>query len=95
MPFYVYNQQCDQCLFSKNKIVSNARRKEVLRDCTEHDTHFVCHKATIKQAENERYPDVCCAGFYEANPGATNLMRIAERLNGVRFVKLPDEDATE
>ena len=78
--FKVMAKQCDQCLFSKNKIVSDARKRQVLAECRRTDAHFICHKAE---------EDVCCRGFYNANPGASNLMRIASRLGAVEFVKEP------
>lgn len=74
--FKVVATQCDQCLFSPNRIVSAARAKEILKDCAKKDTHFICHKT-----EN-----ACCRGFYNADPGASNLMRIAGRLVAVEFV---------
>ncbi len=78
MTFKVCKEQCDQCLFSKHKIVSNARKREVLATCRQNDSHFVCHKTK----------DVCCRGFYDANPAASNLMRIAGRLGAVEFVEV-------
>lgn len=77
MPFKVCEKQCDQCLFSKAKIVSAARKREVLAECRRKDSHFICYKSD----------DTCCRGFYDANPGATNLMRVAGRLGAVEFVQ--------
>jgi len=83
MTFKVVKERCDQCLFSDNKIVNNSRRKEVLNDCRKKDIHFICHKFTI--AGNQ---DVCCKGFYETQ--TSQMMRIAQRLNAVEFVDLPE-----
>lgn len=76
MTFKVCKNRCAQCLFSKAKIVSNARKREVLAECAQSDSHFICHKTK----------DVCCRGFYDRDPGASNLMRIAGRLGAVEFV---------
>ena len=76
--FKVCEGKCDQCLFSQNRIVSGQRMKEILNDCRESSTYFVCHKASI--AGNK----VCCSGFYETQ--TSNLIRIMERLNGIQFV---------
>ena len=84
MTFKVMAKQCDQCLFSKNRIVSLARKREVLAECARNDAHFICHKASIAGDQ-----DVCCRGFYDKDPGASNLMRIAGRLGAVEFVKEP------
>jgi len=76
--FQVKKERCDECLYSKDKIVSNARRNQLLRDIKSNDSHFVCHKATIAG------DDVCCHGFYES--ATSNLIRISQRLNMVEFV---------
>lgn len=78
--FKVRKEQCDQCLFTRKRIVSLTRFKGILKDCQRKDGHFICHKAT---AEGE---DACCKGFYDKNPMASNLMRIAHRLHAVEFV---------
>lgn len=82
MPFNVCAEKCDECLFSAERIVSGRRMTEVLRTCKRDDRHFICHKHT------QRGADVCCRGFYDRNPMASNLMRAAHRLGAVRFVDL-------
>ena len=69
---------CGQCLFSKNKIVSEARKKSLLKEIQKDDTHFICHKATIEKKE------IVCRGFYEQR--TSQMIRIAQRLNMVEFV---------
>jgi len=83
MTFKVMSKQCDQCLFSKNKIVSDARMRQVLKECARTDTHFVCHKSSMVKGT------ACCRGFYDRDPDASNLMRIAGKLGAVEFVKEP------
>jgi hypothetical protein len=70
----VCSQQCDQCLFSKNRIVSERRKKEIMAECRRSDSHFVCHKTK----------DAVCAGFYQSH--STNLIRIMARLGGIKLV---------
>lgn len=86
MGFQVATKRCDQCLLSSAKIVSDERRAEILRACATEDRHFVCHKFTIADSDSQ----VCCRGFYDSNPAATNLMRIAGCLDAVEFVDLPE-----
>lgn len=74
MPFKVTKERCSECLYSKDKIVSNARRKQLLSDIKKADSHFVCHKED----------DVCCRGFYDS--GTSNMIRISQRLGMVEFV---------
>lgn len=78
MTFKVCEGACDQCLFSKDRIVSASRVREILRDCARQDTYFVCHKASIAGHE------VCCRPFYDTQ--TAQLIRIAQRLNFVEFV---------
>lgn len=76
--FKVKKERCNECLFSKNKIVSDERRLELLSDCITNDSHFICHKASI---DGE---DICCRGFYDSS--SSNLIRISGRLNMIEFV---------
>ena len=76
--FKVEKECCGQCLFGKDKIVSNKRRKDILNDCRKNDSHFICHKATIEGK------DVCCKGFYDSQ--TSNMIRISQRLGMVKFV---------
>jgi len=81
MTFKVREKQCDQCLFSVSRIVSLKRMREIVKDCTLSNSHFICHKATIEGK------DVCCRGFYDTQGYKTNIIRIAERLKAVEFVE--------
>lgn len=76
--FKVKKERCDECLYSKDKIVSQERRKELLQDMGASDSHFICHKSSIDGK------DVCCKGFYDTS--TTNLIRVAQRLGAVEFV---------
>lgn len=76
--FKVKKEKCNECLFSKDKIVSGQRRSELLSDIARNDSHFVCHKSSIEGGE------VCCKGFYDT--GSSNLIRISQRLRMIEFV---------
>ncbi len=78
----VMNKMCDQCLFGPNKIVSEARKREVLAHCRSRDAHFVCHKFTLAGEEG------VCHEFFQQE--TTNLLRVMERFNGIEFVS-PDD----
>lgn len=77
--FKVMQERCDQCLFSKNKIVSNVRRAQLLDECKRKDNHFICHKSE----------DVCCRGFFDTQ--TSQLIRIAGRLGAIEFVPVPTQ----
>lgn len=54
----VCSRPCDECLFSKNKLVSDQRAGEILEQCEEERTHFICHKGTLAGK------NIVCNGFY-------------------------------
>lgn len=77
--FEVMSKACDQCLLSPRKIVSDARRRQIMRETARRDCPFICHKASIAGRE------VACSLHYDATGGG-QLARIARRLGMVRFV---------
>lgn len=79
MGFKVLVERCDQCLYGPNKIVREARRKQLLRELIAKDCHFICHKATLVGK------DVACRGDWDQR-GCGQLGRIAERLRAIEFV---------
>jgi hypothetical protein len=76
----ICERMCDQCLYSKNKIVGDARRDEILRNLGNGDDYFICHKASIV---NEK---VMCRGYYEANKDSSLLIILGRHLSTIRFV---------
>jgi hypothetical protein len=79
MGFEVMAERCAQCLYGPDKIVSDRRRKEILREINRKDCHFICHKASIAGR------DVCCRGDWDQRAGG-QLGRIMGRLGAVEFV---------
>ena len=82
MTFKVMSERCDQCLFGPDKIVSNKRRAEILKDLRARDDHFICHKATIAGVK------IACRGDWDQN-ACGQLGRIMGRLGAVEFVAEP------
>lgn len=80
MAFKVMSERCNQCLFGENKIVSNARRSQIIREIQRKDNHFVCHKTN----------DVACRGDWDQF-GCGQMGRIAGRLGAVEFVTLDEQ----
>ncbi len=81
--FKVMKERCDQCLYGKNKVVSNARRAEILREIEAKDCNFICHKATIAGQE------VCCRGDFDKRGGG-KVGRFAKWANAVEFIEEKD-----
>ena len=79
----VYDKCCNQCLLSPNRIVSSKRAKEIIQGCARKQTHFICHKATIEGKE------ILCRTFFDKLGHVSQMVRIAERLNMIEFIKQP------
>jgi len=79
--FEVMAECCGECLFSQEKIVDDARRKQIIQECLREDRYFICHKATIAGRE------CCCRAFYDRLGYRINLIRVMQRLQAVKFVK--------
>lgn len=78
MSLQVKKKCCGKCLFGKNKIVTDARKANILKRCARDDSHFICHEATIDKKE------IVCAGFY--NIGTSQMIRISQRLGMIELV---------
>lgn len=79
----VYDKQCDQCLFTNNRVVSARRYQQIVKDCIQKQSFFVCHKASINEET------ICCKGYFDKLGSYSQLIRIAERLNAVQFIEQP------
>ena len=82
----VYKDCCKNCLLSDDAIVSAKRRKEIIQTCFQEQTHFICHKASM------RGEDVCCKNFYDKLGHTSKMVRIAQRLNDVQFLEQPKSE---
>lgn len=80
MSLRVYNKSCKNCLLSKDRIVSPERAKEIIDECKKKQKHFICHKSD----------DVVCRTFYDKLGHYSQVIRIAERLNMLKFVEHTD-----
>lgn len=86
----VCSKPCDQCLFSKNKIVDDKRVNEILSDCEKNQTHFICHKGTIAGK------NVVCNGFYRnRSTPYLDLMKASGKIVLVNPVTLKHDNDSE
>jgi hypothetical protein len=77
----VYKEQCDQCLLSKNRIVSSERAKDIIKECVNENTYFICHKSSIDGGK------IGCKGFFDKFGDKTKLISLAKWLGIVKFVE--------
>lgn len=83
----ICSHQCNQCLFSKNKIVSDERKEEIInKECLPKDKWFSCHKFTIKDEE------VVCRGFWDKHKRDIWPLRLAQIYQHlIEFINPPKE----
>lgn len=72
-------RQCDQCLYSKARIVSGKRASQIIRDTARQDRDFLCHKGSLAGQE------IVCRGHLDATGGG-QLTRIMGRLGGIKWI---------
>jgi hypothetical protein len=87
MGFKVCKERCNECLFSPDKIVSNRRKQNIIRECIRENKFFVCHKHGVGTEEGTEGEEVCCRGFYDSYGPQINIIRIAQRLNAIKEVE--------
>lgn len=75
--FKVMARACDQCLFSKERIVSGQRAAQIISETRRKNTHFICHKSP-------KGDDIACHEHHALGIG--QMSRIAERLNYVERI---------
>lgn len=68
---YVLQRPCKQCLYSRQKIVSDVRRDEIIADCARTEQNFTCHVASAERV------DAVCHGHWTRNRTATLRNRLA------------------
>ena len=86
MGLKVFKECCKNCLLSEDRIVSSKRAKEIIKNCAENQTHFICHKASMNGDE------VVCKKFFVTMGYKSQMVRIAQRLNALEFVEQSDTE---
>lgn len=83
--FLVARKRCDECLFSRARIVSDERAEEIIADCIAKDRPFECHKGTLIGRT------IVCRGFLDEHPGVGRDVRLARTLGIVVEADPPTE----
>lgn len=86
MGLKVYKDCCKNCLLSEDRIVSFSRAKQIIKECSQEQKHFICHKASMKKEE------IVCAKFYQTLGHISQGVRIAQRLNVIEFINQEDSE---
>ena len=86
--FLVCEKLCPECLFTPARVVSEERQQEIIEQCKDEGSYFICHKGSLT-GNNQ----LCCRGFYDNVD--TTVIRLAKRLGLVKFVPVPRVTETE
>jgi hypothetical protein len=78
----IQRKQCNQCLFSGRRIVSPARKREVVEECLKYETFFTCHKGSIAGV------NACCKGYWDRYHESFQLGQLAARLGWIEWVDI-------
>lgn len=73
----VYKTPCKNCLLSKDRIVSSQRAKEIIKETTDADSYFICHKSSMNGGE------VCCNRYYQEIGDKSLKIEILNELNKI------------
>lgn len=65
------SHRCDQCLTTRNRIVSGERAAQIVRECRARGIHFQCHKGSEVGA------NLHCRGVHAINPGLAYRFAVA------------------
>lgn len=77
---------CNQCLTTRNRIVSGQRAAEIIRDCRETSTHFFCHKGSMEDMP------LHCRGVHDLAQSQAYRMAVAL---GIPVVEIDPETLSE
>lgn len=81
----VCSRVCDECLYSKHKVVGDKTKRAVLEECRRRDRYFICHKFTLNGEA------AICRGFFNMEPN--QACQVADRLGLVVYVDPPNVSA--
>lgn len=79
--FEIMSKRCDECLFTRNRIVTKDRAAEKVAQCLATGKPFDCHKANLKKRS------VTCRGFFDVVGEELLVVRLAKQLDLVREIK--------
>lgn len=82
--FLVAEKRCAQCLYTKNRIVSEDRAAQLIAECKESGSYFVCHKGSLTGNDQ-----LCCNGYYEDAKDTAKVILLARALHVVKFIPVP------
>ncbi len=89
----VLAEQCATCIFRPGNLMRlrPGRVRGMVAECTRTQGYIPCHETMEYDDEDEdgESPSATgpvCRGFYDAHGEVSQLVRIAERLDAIRFV---------
>lgn len=81
MELKVFQTCCQNCLLSKDRIVSPQKAKNLVKECLNEEAYFICHKASINNQE------VVCHKFYTKFGNLSRIIRLAQSFGLIKMVE--------
>ena len=82
----VFKTCCQNCLLSKDRIVSPDRAKQIINDIVAEQSHFICHKASMEGK------DIMCRKFYDELGHTSQMVCICGRIGAIEFIEQADRE---
>lgn len=85
---HVRAEQCENCLFSKDRLISGARAKALVASTrAETGSSFVCHRSQVSGD-----PEAICAAWWVLFANEDMILRLAQAMHMIKFVKGSESD---
>lgn len=81
----IFNKPCKNCLFSKDRIVSQERANEIINDCVTQGKFFICHKASMNGK------DTACNRFFHQHMN-DDISKLMINIGLLEFVEHDDNE---
>ena len=79
---HVRAEPCDRCLFSKDRLVSGARAREIITDTRSKEAaSFICHKHQVSDE-----PAAICGAWFDAFADEDPVLRLAIAMDVIKRI---------
>lgn len=92
----VLDEQCATCIFRPGNLMKlrPGRVRGMVAECARTQGYIPCHETMVHDDEDDDGESTTatgpvCRGFFDAHGEVSQLLRIADRLDGIEFVPAP------
>lgn len=95
MSLTIFNSPCKNCLYTKDRVVSGKRAKEIIAQTIEEGSYFICHVSSLNDSNN-----TMCHNYYKNHGHHCKKLTMFREWGGgkdikglVDFIPQPDIDS--